>query len=167
MITIQTTEGPLTFSDELIAAIQRHAIRQADLTAACIHAIEGLQGKLVSFPAAFLLELAAVLELGVWEKQGVSRRLVADLPTFAEAKKNLAARSLKGPAEFAGPDASPLSSRVARVWIDNFAWDAPDTLGTEIVLDEGDQDDDDFLDLLAEYVWTHRQELQYLISEKR
>lgn len=167
MITIQTTKGPLCFSDELIAAIQQHAMRQADLTAACLHAVGDFRGKRLYFPAAFLLELAAVLELGVWEKLGLRCHLSSDLPTYRDASKHLAARSQKGPAEFDGPNASPLSIRVAQAWIENFAWDAPDLLGTEIVLDEGDRDDDDFVDLLAEFVWTHRHELQHLIPGER
>jgi len=166
MTSLHGADG-LPFSNELILAVAQHASRQADATAACIHSIGDLRGKPVQLPAAFLLELAAVIELGVWEKLSLRRHVECELPTYQEAKQYLVARSQKGPAEFEGPNASPLSIRVLQVWVDHFAWDAPGFLGAEAVVDEGDQEDDEFIDLLAEFVWTHRQELQHLISEER
>lgn len=61
---LATREGPLQVPDATVRAVARHAKRQADLTAAYLEAPGLFNGKLVQFPAAFLLELATVLELG-------------------------------------------------------------------------------------------------------
>jgi hypothetical protein len=76
MIEIATSETPLVISDYQIRAAVRHAERQADLTAATLDAMGLLATKPVTLPAAFLLELAAVLELGMWELQGLRPYLI-------------------------------------------------------------------------------------------
>jgi len=70
---------------------------------------------------------------------------------------------LKGPKEFEGPDAAPLSPRVLRVWVEQFAWDGPELIGADVVV--GDFDDVEFVDVLAELIWKHRDELTNLLDD--
>jgi len=71
MVDISTSAGTFHIADCLDRAIVRHAERQADLTAFVLRAT-GLFESLsdAQLPEAFLLELAAVIELQVWEQQG-------------------------------------------------------------------------------------------------
>ena len=162
MATIDTSEGPFEIPDATkIRAVARHGERQADLTAAYLEATGIFKSKPIYLPAAFLLELAAVLELGMWERQGVRSRLDVDLPTYREASQSLGERAMRGPSEFANTGTPPLSIAVMNVWLEHFAWDGPEFLGTDVVVDN--LDEDTFIDLLAEFVWTHRQELEQLV----
>jgi hypothetical protein len=162
-LQIETCEGTLVVSEQQIRAVARHAERQADLTAAVLDATGCFPKRPAVLPAGFLLELAAVLELGLWERQGVRQYLNTDLPTFHEAATELAARVAKGVPEFQGPEVTPLSARVLRVWMENFAWDGPDIFSAEIVLDEVEEDQ--FADMLAEFVWQHRHELSKFFAD--
>jgi hypothetical protein len=113
-------------------------------------------------PPAFLLELSAVLELRLWELQGLRSYLDADLPTSREAAHALANRAKKGPAEFEGPDAAPLSVRVLHVWMEAFAFDGPDFLHADLIV--RDVDEDAFIDVLSEFVWRHRHDISMLLN---
>jgi len=163
MVTFATSEGSLDIPDPLIRAIVHNAHRRADLTAATLDATGLFESEAPRLPAAFLLELSAVIELGVWERQGLRKYLNVDLPTYCEAAAELAARAQDGPAAFEGLKAASLSDRVLQVWVEHFAWDGPDLIGTEVVV--GDFDDDDFVDLLAEFVWAHRHELTDFLQD--
>lgn len=117
-IEIETCEGLLVVSDQEIRAVVRHAKRAAELTAAALDATGLFPEKPISLPAAFLLEFAAVLELGLWERQGLREFLKTDLPSYSEAAEAMLAKAKLGPAAFGGPDdASSLSSRVLQAWI--------------------------------------------------
>jgi hypothetical protein len=161
MVTSANCEGSLRLPDAMVLAIARHAEREADLTAAFLRATGLYESEPPKLPAAFLLELAAVLELGLWERRDLRRHLDVDLPTNRQAADQLAARCAKGPKEFDGPNAAPLSRQVLRVWVERFAWDGRELLAAEVVL--GDVNEDDFIDLLAGFVWEHRRELAHLI----
>lgn len=62
---IDTSDGPLTISDQAIQAVVHHARRVADLTAATLDATGLFPDRPTRLPAGFLLELGAVLELGL------------------------------------------------------------------------------------------------------
>ena len=133
------------------------------MTTAALDAAGLFKSEAPQLPAGFLLELSAVIELGLWERHGLRRHLNTDLPTFRQAAAALGARALKGPAEFDGPDAAPLSGRVLQVWVEHFAWDGPELIGADVVV--GDFDDDEVVDVLAEFIWTHRHELTNLLRD--
>lgn len=162
-LTVETSEGPLVFSDHQIQAIVRHARRMADLTAATMDATGLLPQRPVSLPAGFLLELGAVLQLRLWERQGLRQHLDADLPTFRLAADHLAARASRGPSEFEGPEAAPLSQRVLRAWMEHFAWEGPCLLEADIVV--GPVNEDQFAEAMAEFVWNHQEELTALFAD--
>lgn len=163
-VVVETCEGPLVVSDQQILAVVRFAERQADLTAAVLDATGLFPDKSARLPRAFLLELASVLELATWERQGLRAHLVTDLPTYREAATELAARVEQGPEAFAGPDATPLSQEVLRVWMENFAWNARQVLGCDAVV--GTVEEDEFAKVLADFVWQHRQKLSRLLKNQ-
>ena len=134
MVDISTSAGTFHIADCLDRAIVRHAERQADLTAFVLRAT-GLFESLsdAQLPEAFLLELAAVIELQVWEQQGLRGHLDSSLPTPQEAAFQLSRRAMKGAAEFAGPDAAPLSRDLLRDWIDHFAWDGREQFNADLL----------------------------------
>ena len=84
-LTIQTTDGPVLISDHQTQAIIRLAHRHAERTAAALDATGLFPNRPVLLPGPFLLELAAVVELCMWERQGLRPYLATDLPTFQEA----------------------------------------------------------------------------------
>lgn len=159
MVTSSTNDGPL--SDSTIQALTRHAERQADLTAAYLNATGVFQSKPARLPAAFLLELAAVLELGLWERQGIRPYLKVDLPTHQEASRSLGERAKRGPTEFTDGE-TPLWIEILKVWLEHFAWDGPEFLATDVVID--DLNEDTFIDVIAEFVWKYRHELEQLVN---
>ena len=162
MVTFDTSEGTLTLPDSLVQAIVRHAERDADFTAAVFQAM-GLD-KSLRLPAAFVLEFAAVSQLWYWEWQGLRPHLPDHVPTFAEANKCLCDRAMKGPSEFAGLDAIPLSRQILQVWLENFAWDARDEFGVDLIVSQADEDQ--FVDTLAEFLWEHRNQLPHLLDDQ-
>jgi hypothetical protein len=164
-LQFETREGLLVVSEQQVRAVARHAERQADLTAMALDATGLFRNRAAVLPAGFLLELAAVLELGLWERQGLRPYLDIDLPTFPEAAEELAVRAKKGFAEFDGLDPAPLSRRVLQAWMQHFAWEGPDLLQADFIL--GDVDEDQFAQVLADFVWQHRQELSKLLNEKQ
>jgi hypothetical protein len=129
------------------------------VTSAFLDATGLFPDRTIGLPAAFLLKLSAVLQLGMWERQGLREYLSADLPTFAEAAGQLGRRAGLGPAEFDKLDADPLHQRVLGVWIRNVAWEAQDLLGAEVVVGALD-DESALVNALAEFAWRHRHELR-------
>lgn len=155
------TEGA---PNALMLAVARYAERRADLIGSYLRSSDLRPTGEIRLPAAALLELAAVVELGVWERRGIRCHIDSDLPFYREAADTLVVRCSKGPSEFRGPNAAPLSELVLRVWIENFAWDGPRHLQTDVVV--GNVDEDEFIDLLADFVWSNRRELAQLIRHK-
>lgn len=162
MVAIETCEGPLQVPDALVRAATVRAERQAELVAAYLDSTELFRSRSPSLPAAFLLELAAVLELGTWERQDLCRHLDVDLPSHSDAAESLASRAAQRPGEFEGPDAAPLSRKMFQVWATSFAWNSHQFLHADVIL--GEVDEDAFVDLLANFLWQHQSELANLIS---
>lgn len=146
-----------------LRAVVRHAELSADVTVAVLDST-GLfpptpdRQTRATLPAGALLELAAVLQLGVWERKGLRPYLRNDLPTFREAASDLAARISEDPDAMKDRGAATLHRRVLGFYLERFAWEGPELLGTDVVV--SDVDEDDFIDVLAEFVWTHRHELE-------
>ena len=158
MVNAAHSEGTPYVPDALKRTLARLAERHADATGAYLREI-GFRG---SLPGLFLLELAAALQLRQWETQGVLNPLDGDLPSWREAADELFARAAERPEEFLTPTTPSLLHRVLKVWVERFAWEAPDLLQAELVL--GDLDEDGVVDALAELLWTHREELGQLLQ---
>ncbi len=161
MLSISTSNGAIEIPDAMLQSVIWHAERQAILTGEYLNAC-GVGPGTLDIPPNALLEMAAVLELGLWEILGLRDHLDVDLPTYREAQDEFAARCVKGPQEFEGDQGRRLSLQVLHVWIQNFAWDGPQMLGAEAVVN--DFEDDEFIDLLAEFCWQHRHEISKLTT---
>ena len=140
-------------------AVAQLAERQADRTADWLQSVGVPPGPL-KVPAAFLLELAAVLQLGEWEQRNVLAHLNIKLPSYREAAAQLASKAARGRAEFNGPNSIPLSTLVTNIWIERFAWEGPALLQADIVF--GDCDEEALVDQIADFLWQHHSQLQEL-----
>lgn len=161
MVTFETDEGTFALPSTLAAAVIRHSTHEADFLAGVM---KELGWDKLRLPAAFLLEFAALMELWLWEWQGLRPLLPNTVPTFAEAKKSLFERAAKGPQEFAGQDAQPLSHQIFQVWVENFAWDARDQFGGDLIVKQDDEGE--FVDSLAEFLWEHRDQLANVLDNE-
>jgi len=159
-ITLETNDGPVEIPDAAILAVTRNAEMQADLTAAFLDAT-GLFPKAddrrlepVRLPAAFLLELGAVLQLGLWEMDGTSALLKAALPSSKHAAEHLTKLVTTDLRQLFSTNNAPLSRRLLQVWLDEFGWDARAILHADVVV--GDVDEDGLVEALARLLWEHR-----------
>lgn len=134
MQTVRTEHGPVEFPDRAVEAITAHAVTQAELAAQVLQAAGVAGAKPVGMPRSFLLELGAVLELGVWERQGLVGYLDAGLPRFAEAWDGLIDRLIEAPESFFSAEAETFSRRVLLIWFERIAWDASALLEADVVL---------------------------------
>ena len=164
MVTSNTRDGTLDLPEPFVRAIVQHAERLACLTAACLKSIEFFQTKPIRLSEAFLLELAAMIELVFWERWDLCRQLPVDLPTSREAADQLMDRCKKGATAFEDPNDTPLHHRMLRVWREHFAWDAWQHLETEILI--GEVDEDEIVDVMANFLWENRHELSQLLREE-
>lgn len=160
-VLLDTSEGAVEVSPFLLNAVVHNAERMAILTSAVLDAA-GFPSDAPSLPRNFLLEWGAVLQLGMWELQGIHRHAELGLPTYTEASSELAARAAKGPGAFDGPEATPLSRHVVRVWLEEFAWQGWELLQTDVVV--GDVDEDAFAEVMADFLWSHRDDLNALFT---
>jgi hypothetical protein len=163
MVALVADVGMVEFPDLLVEAVARNARFTAELTGSFLREVIG-NGNPLSLPGNFLLDLAAVLELRYRESLGPEIHKTGGLPGFREAAEDLFARVAKGPTEFEGPDAASLSRQVLCFWLERFAWEACNLLGTEIVL--SDMDEAACADLVAEFLWEHRHDITKLTSAK-
>lgn len=161
----ETREGEVEIADSLVRAVVRHAELAADLTTEVLKKMFPEEPpEYLRLPANYLLELGAVLQIGFWEFNGLSAHIDAGLPSHAQASKKLLERAQKGPSEFAGDNATPIQTQVQQFWIDNLAWDGLSLMGKEMVV--GEIDEEQLLDLAAQFLWKHRQDIKYLLREK-
>ncbi|HCO27067.1 MAG: hypothetical protein CME31_22420 [Gimesia sp.] len=161
----ETSEGEIELADSLMVAIARNAEVTADLIVEVLKRMfPGEPPENIRLPANYLLELGAVLLIGYWEFNGILAHIEAGLPSNAEASINLSERAQKGPSEFVGDNTTPIQKQVQNYWIHNLAWDGPSLMSTEMVV--GEIDEDQFLDLTAEFLWQHRQDLKILLTDK-
>ena len=133
LVALKTNEGTVRIPSALLQAIVQNARRQADLTAATLDATGLFPDRPTRLPAGYLLEFGALIQLYIWETEGL-RESLADfgLPTFKEAPAALAARAAKGFTGFEGTDVTPLSRQMLDCWIEHFAWDGHEYLQAEI-----------------------------------
>jgi hypothetical protein len=108
-LTVETTDGPVEFSDAMIGAIARRADFVACLVGEGIRRAlnlpPGSSGQVheLNVPAGFLLEFGAVIVLTLWERQGITRHLDAGLPSWSQADADLVRRFSDDPRQFVLP----------------------------------------------------------------
>lgn len=149
-----------TWPPELLAAVHRNAQFQAELTAACLNALEervrdaGFAEGCQNLPRAFLLEFAAIAQLKLWELQGLRELLPPDVPNTEEASCDLQQRISGNPADYGQNSDAPLARRVMQIWIENFVWLEPGLIDADVVI--GQASDDDLIEALAQLLWENR-----------
>ncbi|QGJ68664.1 Hypothetical protein PBC10988_3250 [Planctomycetales bacterium 10988] len=163
MFVIETDEKTYLVPEPLVSAVVQYASRHAELVGTFLRHPECLGERACSLPPGALLELAAVLELGLWERLHIRQQLDVELPTFEVAKAQFIARTKLGPDAFSEPQSVLLSYQVLKVWLEHFSWEAPQQLGADILIAPPD-DEDAFVELLAEFFWSHRKELEALLE---
>jgi hypothetical protein len=156
---LSVSNDALTISLLELCAIARRAHFVAALVAHCVDAAYAATGidratiKSCPFSAGYLLELAAVMQLRLWEDAGLTIHIDAGLLSADAASKELERRSQVGESEF---DLTRLDlwRKVNRVWFKHIAWESQEIFGAEIALT---QTDDDVLDdALADLLWKNR-----------
>jgi hypothetical protein len=112
----------------------------------------------VALPAEFLLELAAVLRIAIWERDHLRDRIAADLPRAQDAYLELLERAAHRPDSFSSAMVSPpLHRRVIDATLRHLAWNGRRDLGADVLLGRPDEGDDDIaLEAMAEFLWARR-----------
>jgi hypothetical protein len=163
-IAVETTEGLVEFSDAFIGAIARRAEFVASLVGETIlrAALDFPQpptGNVhqLNVPAAFLLELGAVLVLELWERHGITAHRDVGFPSWRDADADLALRLNEDPTQFNRLESASLSQRVLRFWVENFTWDGVATFRVDVILSSADEDA--MVDAVAHFLWDNRKAL--------
>jgi hypothetical protein len=109
------------------------------------------------FPAAFLLQLGTTLWLHYWEQHGITVHRDAGLPPAAQLVVETF-QSLTRPGDGqAWSRAERLAVVVMGLFVEHLAWHGDAEMGAEFVV--GPADDDAFVEVLAQFLWQHRQNL--------
>jgi hypothetical protein len=111
--------------------------------------IKATPGKTIPISAKFLVHLAAGLRLLYWDQRGFQFHRDAGLPDGRQTV-NDAFRLYRD----LDHDPTPLLNAVVGLYVDRLAWHGPSELGTDVVLDEPDEDM--LLDSLADFLWENR-----------
>lgn len=167
MLKIQATNGMVTVSEFQIYALWKRADESAALVAEVLRAMGFTSPKDskdgVVFPRNFLLEFAAVLQLKAWELCGVRHHIDAGLPSSETAVSQLLSRAESGQPSFKG-EKTELHFQVLHFWLEGMAWQGMEYLSTDIAL--GAVEEEEFLDGLAEYIWSQRHQLSDRLPPK-
>jgi hypothetical protein len=169
-ITVATADGPIEFSDACIHAVARRAEFVATLVGETIRSSLRLpqlpEGQVhrLSVPAGFLLELGAVIVLDMWERSGITAHRDAGLPSWCEADADLVRRLQEDPTQFNRVESALLNRRVLSYWLENFAWDAVETFGTDMMLSSADEDA--IVDAVARFLFDNRSALKPLLPQE-
>jgi hypothetical protein len=113
----------------------------------------GFTIEVAEIPPAVLLEFAALMQLRIWEQAGIAPESL-DLPSSHEALRELGGRIQRDKSQFQRLDAASLEARVATVWFQRFAWNAPILLDADVV--GGDLKVDDAVEAMAQLLWRYR-----------
>ena len=168
VIAIPTKNGTVTVAEpQVIAVLQRAdeaAMRLAETLKSMGFLAQDKEGQRVSFPAGFLLELSAVLQLAAWEHKDQHHHIDAGLPCFDEAAADLARRAETAPADFHQLSSTTLHKRVLSFCLEQISWQGLDYLGADVLV--GEIDEEAFLDSLATFLWANRRQLSHQVPSR-
>ncbi|MHB8957523.1 MAG: hypothetical protein ACYC4U_31565 [Pirellulaceae bacterium] len=114
-------------------------------------------GTRLSLPHKFLLELAAVIQLGIWEHEGFRVHIEQGLPSYEQAVTGLLERSQQGVQAFHDLGTDSLCSQMVVIHWQYFAWEADTILGKTVAVQVGSEDE--LAAALAEFLWENREYL--------
>lgn len=149
--------APLTgqHSPAFCSAVVARAEYVADLVGEAFAQTENNDGNVrsgnVVLPRESLLDFGALLQLNVWEMQGIRRHRELGLPSVSEAASEFADKVQCGLDGGKTPEFGHLASEVLRVTMDEFCWDALPAFGFDIPITAGDVDQ--LLDVVAKYLY--------------
>jgi len=103
----------------------------------------------------FLLNLGAAMQILAWERAGLRSELPTDLPTIAEAFRNLMPAEAPSPSD--NTTTKPeLSMKVFRIWLQRFSRSSRSALSTDVLLPVNAVSEDKLLDELADFLLANR-----------
>jgi hypothetical protein len=143
---------------ELVQFAVDEAGRDADDVAAFLAAADLAPppGETRGWPPGILLDLGAVVRLRRWEASGYTLHVEAGLPTANAALHRVITTLLGAASNRAVLDtAGELGLAVFGLTVSRFAWTARPQLGSDVVLDLGDEDG--LVEALAQLMWALRQ----------
>lgn len=151
-------------SEALVAAVAKRAEFLAELLNTVLDDVLGSDEKKSQvFSREQLLELGAALQLGYWEKNGITLHIENGLPSCVDALEKINEQEKLGAAGFPKSSHELLSFRVMCFWIERFSWVSQDEWKTDIIVGKIDEDED--INLLAEFLWQNRDSLYELESD--
>lgn len=161
-LTLQTPNGELPVSDAVVEQVIGCAERAAELAATSLAAMPGFsrEGKL---PAAVVLEVAAIVQLQIWEEGGAFASWPADLLTYDAARHHFIERTKNGPGEFSSLGAAELSIELMRFQLSRLAWDSPLLGNGNIIITVNDEES--FVEAIAQFLFENRNVIDGLISK--
>lgn len=145
-------------AESVFISVMSDAHKIAELTAAFAERLfpKPLRGEDFSLPVRFVLELAAVVRLAVWETAGLGNYLPNDLRDWRLHWRELLQRCQDNGGEFAGPlppAAASLAARTNRLFRELFLWPTLSTAGIYAVVKSSRSLD---IETLADFLWRHR-----------
>jgi hypothetical protein len=106
------------------------------------------------FPAAFVLELAAVIQLQVWQDHEFGSDWPADLPTYDAARQDLIDRAKEGIYAYQNIESATLSMQAMRFHLTRLAWDSPLMGNCKMVI--AIDDEEAFVEAMARFLFDNR-----------
>jgi hypothetical protein len=106
--------------------------------------------------AAFLSNLGAALQLGAWERAGLTEWLPEGaVPSFSTAIKQVFDLQNESDAGRINSQKG-LSKLVFETWLEHFSRSAQSELGVDVLLPKQPLPSEDFLDKFADFLWDNR-----------
>lgn len=141
---------------EYVHSLQSLGERGADRVATFLRAfgLESRPDRPLQLPAELLIGLDLALRFWAWERSAIAAHTDAGLPSSDEVLKRVLSL-------MHGPElckyVENLGLRAIIVQREQFVWQAGGKLGADIAITPGD--DEAFLEAVAEFLWTHRNQL--------
>jgi hypothetical protein len=156
------TESEYSKSDDVVLeAIRRRTTYDAERTRMFLRVF--FPGVPISaFSREMLIELTALSQIAIWEKNGVLPLLSSDLPDLQSALTDFEER-LEAALDNANiPMETVLAVKVFDVLENEIALDAMNEMQVDVVIDQNI--DDSVIDALASFFWANRAELELLTN---
>ncbi len=115
-----------------------------------------------AFSREMLIELIALSQIGIWEKNGVLPLLSSDLPDFQSALTDFEERLEAALDNPDSPLENVLAAKVYPVLENEIALDGMNEFQADVVIDQNI--DDSVIDALASFFWANRAELELLTN---
>jgi hypothetical protein len=148
------------FPPELVQAVAHEATLDADWVGIFLNTLglapdrTGREWKPMHLPASLLLGLGAALRLFRWEQNGVLASLQPDLPPARQMICQLFQLAAKPQQAELDVVVRALTSRVFTLWLERLAWSGQEFWDADLVL--GDAEEDELVEVLADFLWAHR-----------